>query len=154
MDLANKVYAAACRLILLCHQLGVHWSVQQPARSIFWLTSFWKTILAVVTPWIVTFHSCMFGGMRPKKTSIASDLECLQALSAECTNQHVHLPWGVTPWGSQLRTRWSTPSNYASAGHSWCMTSYSLSTLSPEQHSLRTQTRKPGHWHTTRQRNL
>ena len=64
LDLANKVYAAACRLQLLCHQLGVHWSVEQPARSIFWLTSFWATVLEV------TFRSCMFGGMRPKKASL------------------------------------------------------------------------------------
>eukprot|EP00435_Cladocopium_sp_Y103_P056505 s1613_g19.t1 len=93
------VYGAACRLILLCHSLGVHWTVEQPARSIFWLTSFWQSVLAVLTPWIVTFHSCMYGGMRPKKTTLAGDLQCLQELAAECTNQHVHLPWGTTPYG-------------------------------------------------------
>eukprot|EP00435_Cladocopium_sp_Y103_P066125 s1579_g28.t1 len=99
LRLANLVYEAACRLILLCHTLGVHWTVEQPARSIFWLTSFWKTVLATITPWIVTFHSCMYGGLRPKRTTLAGDLECLQELAAECTNQHVHLPWGTTQYG-------------------------------------------------------
>eukprot|EP00435_Cladocopium_sp_Y103_P017156 s916_g4.t1 len=99
LRLANLVYEAACRLILLCHTLGVHWTVEQPARSIFWLTSFWKTVLATITPWFVTFHSCMYGGLRPKRTTLAGDLECLQELAAECTNQHVHLPWGTTQYG-------------------------------------------------------
>ena len=111
LDLANKV----CRLILLCHQLGVHWSVQQPARSIFWLTSFWKAILAVVTPWIVTFHSCMFGGMRPKKTSIVTWNACRRSLLSVPTNMytcHGELHPGVRNCGRggvplELCKRWA-----------------------------------------------
>ena len=70
--------------------LGPHQHGPKPLRA---------SVTQVVRPWWVTFHSCMFGGMRPKRTTIASDLQCLQELAAECTNQHVHLPWGITPHG-------------------------------------------------------
>ena len=36
----------------------------------FWFTSFWQTVLQHTQRFHVTFPSCMFGGQRPKKTTI------------------------------------------------------------------------------------
>lgn len=36
---ANSVYAAGCRLILLCITLVARWSLEQPSRSWFWVTA-------------------------------------------------------------------------------------------------------------------
>ena len=41
----------------------------------------------------------MFGGKRPKSTTLATDISDLQELACECDNQHAHLPWGRTPHG-------------------------------------------------------
>eukprot|EP00435_Cladocopium_sp_Y103_P052871 s482_g16.t1 len=96
---ANLVYEAACRLILVCIECKVRWTLEQPQRSLFWLTKFWASVLEVVTPIYVTFQACMFGGQRPKKTTIAGDIEEMQELQCECNGQHTHLPWGRTPHG-------------------------------------------------------
>ena len=37
---ANLVDAAACRLILTCHETGTAWTLENPTNSLFWLTSF------------------------------------------------------------------------------------------------------------------
>ena len=106
---ANRVYAAGCRLIVLCILRGVRWSLEQPARSWFWATGFWHFVLTFVQPLYVTFHSCMFGGQRPKKTTIATDINELTELACECTNQHSHLPWGYTPEGFATATEVEYP---------------------------------------------
>ena len=46
VDLANSVYDTCCKLILHCIAIGVDWSLEQPKRSIFWWTKYWKTVLA------------------------------------------------------------------------------------------------------------
>ena len=97
--LANQIYETACMYIILCHFNGKHWSLEQPARSLFWQTSFWKAVLQVLDPIYVTFHNCMWGGQRPKRTTLATDLVCLWELACECDQQHLHLPWGRTPQG-------------------------------------------------------
>ena len=96
MELANSVYAVACDLFLFAHSLGKHWSIENPTRSLFWLTSFWLAVTQVIDPMYVNFHSCMWGGQRPKRTT--SMLE-LGEVACECDGQHTHLPWGRTPFG-------------------------------------------------------
>ena len=44
-------------------------------------------------------RQCMFGGARPKKTTIARDIAELEELECECNGQHAYLPWGRTPHG-------------------------------------------------------
>ena len=51
----------------------------------------------------------MFGGQRPKKTTIATDINELTELACECTNQHSHLPWGYTPEGFATATEVEYP---------------------------------------------
>ena len=99
VDLANSVYDTCCKLILHCIAIGVDWSLEQPKRSIFWWTKYWKTVLAATQPCYATLSACMYGGGRPKSTTIASSIPEITALQVECNNQHAHLPWGRTPHG-------------------------------------------------------
>ena len=85
--------------IIFCHFSKKHWSLEQPTRSLFWETSFWKAVLQVLQPIYVTFHNCMWGGQRPKSTTLATDIVKLLDLACECDRQHLHLPWGRTPQG-------------------------------------------------------
>ena len=97
--LANQIYQTACMFIIFCHFAKKHWSLEQPTRSLFWETSFWKAVLQVLQPIYVTFHNCMWGGQRPKSTTLATDIVKLLDLACECDRQHLHLPWGRTPQG-------------------------------------------------------
>eukprot|EP00435_Cladocopium_sp_Y103_P012524 s4507_g3.t1 len=99
VDLANKVYSACARLIITCIVLSIRWTLEQPSRSLFWLTKYWRWVLDHCQPLFVSFHNCMFGGARPKRTTIATDIEGLHQLECECNGQHAHLPWGRTPYG-------------------------------------------------------
>ena len=99
VELANAVYSVACELILFAHSLHKHWSIENPTRSLFWLTSFWLAVTQVIDPMYVNFHSCMWGGQRPKRTTIATSMLELGEIACECDGQHAHLPWGRTPSG-------------------------------------------------------
>ena len=100
---ANSVYSFACSLILLCAQFAVEWSLEQPHRSLFWRTTWWRTVLQHIKPFFIFFANCMHGGARPKRTCLATSVPTLVALSRECDGQHTHLPsWGKCGLG------WST----------------------------------------------
>ena len=92
VDLANAVYETCCKLILHCISENVDWSLEQPRRSLFWWTKYWKSIVEASNPCYATFHSCMYGGARPKATTIASSLWEIKQLEVECNGQHTHTP--------------------------------------------------------------
>ena len=99
---ANSVYSFACSLILLCAQFAVEWSLEQPHRSLFWKTVWWRAVLQHLRPYFIFFANCMHGGARPKRTCLATSVSALVALSRECDNQHTHFSWGKCGLG------WST----------------------------------------------
>ena len=98
VNLANRVYQVCCQLILLFHSLGKDWTLENPFRSLFWFTKFWREVLAITNPFFFCFHHCMFGGQRAKLTTVATSISALHELERICDNQHVHLPWGRTPY--------------------------------------------------------
>ena len=61
VDLANSVYDTCCKLILHCIAEGVDSSLEQPKRSIFWWTKYWKAVLAATQPCYATLSACMYG---------------------------------------------------------------------------------------------
>ena len=101
VEMANAVYAAAVRVILCAETNNKLWSLEQPSRSLFWNTSFWKCIMAQArdAPYYASFHSCMFGGQRPKSTTFAANFKEILELTAVCDRQHPHLAWGRTAHG-------------------------------------------------------
>ena len=68
---------------------------ENPSRSWFWNTSFFPGI-AHLCPARVTFDHCAFGGHRPKRTTIASSLDCFSSVSKSCTRL-THTCRGMCP---------------------------------------------------------
>ena len=99
---ANQVYSFSCSIILLCAQMAIDWPLEQPHRSLFWRTIWWRSVLQHLRPYFVFFANCMHGGQRPKRTCIATSVPALTGLARECDGQHTHLPWG------RLGLGWST----------------------------------------------
>ena len=58
---------------ILCHELGVEWSVEQPRRSLFWSTTYWRSV-AAPDPICAIFDACIHGGSRAKSTKIATSI--------------------------------------------------------------------------------
>ena len=108
---ANRTYAFLAQVAALCHSRGVLFACENPHRSWFWNTSFFQGI-AHLCPFRVTFDHCAFGGHRPKRTTIASSLDCFSILSKSCPGEsetHTHLPWGVSTEGFATKAETAYP---------------------------------------------
>jgi ribonuclease HI len=99
VDTANKIYQFAASVILLCNELGKDWTLEQPHRSLFWRTKYWRSVEQHLNPVYVKFDHCMYKGSRPKRTMVAGSFVGLKGLETFCDGQHAHLPWGRTPHG-------------------------------------------------------
>ncbi|CAE7673348.1 unnamed protein product [Symbiodinium sp. CCMP2456] len=95
---ANRIYEVISSLIQRCTELGILWCLENPNRSLAWLTSCIASALR--TPHVQTrFHHCMFGSQRRKHTSLCHNIPFAQALQVTCDGKHDHLPWGRLPDG-------------------------------------------------------
>ena len=56
---ANAIYQFAASAIIMCHELGKDWSLEQPHRSLFWQPKYWKSVVQHVDPVYVKFDHCM-----------------------------------------------------------------------------------------------
>lgn len=100
--LANRLYRLTKRFIKQLQLAGIAWSVENPAGSLMWVTDpfvelmqeFKGNILGVV------FHTCMFGAPRKKQTALWTNIPELRQLARECSGDHQHAAWGITPSGS------------------------------------------------------
>ena len=112
---ANCTYAFLAQVAALCHSRGVLFACENPHRSWFWNTSFFQGI-AHLCPFRVTFDHCAFGGDRPKRTTIASSLDCFSGLAKSCPGEsqtHKHLPWGVSADGFATKAETAYPPGLA-----------------------------------------
>ena len=91
---ANQLYLVTSKIVLLLHQRGVFWSVENPHRSFMWETSFWNRYTKCLRYHNLILDHCMFGGQRLKRTRISHCIPTFQQLGVLCDGGHVHLPWG------------------------------------------------------------
>ena len=68
--------------------------VENPTNSHMWNTTWLRVLNKMLFE--VKFQACMWGGLRPKWTSIWTNVEELKELEAACDESHVHAPWSVT----------------------------------------------------------
>ena len=114
VELANILYDWACAAFLLCVRTGILATLENPNSSLFWLTSFYKRLLEVFTPYSGIFQACMYGSSRPKWTRIIASFQEIQRLSVSCDNNHEHAAWGKTyhpdtgseVWATSLEARY------------------------------------------------
>ena len=96
-----------------CGPYSRAFACENPSRSWFWNTSFFPGI-AHLCPARVTFDHCAFGGHRPKRTTIASSLDCFSSVSKKLHQTHTHLPWDVSTDGFATKADAAYPSPLAS----------------------------------------
>ena len=94
---ANLLYEKAVEKIMKVHRLGLSWSVENPANSLLWLTSFFQKLQKELGDELsnVTFHMCMHGGKRDKLVKLWYGNMDLSSLAKKCDKTHTHLPWGL-----------------------------------------------------------
>ena len=66
---ANNLYKVTQQLCRLCHAHGVLFSLENPARSFLWDTTYMKAFLQEVPHFQTRFHHCQFGSSRRKYTA-------------------------------------------------------------------------------------
>ena len=96
VDLANAMYVESCKLFSHCVALGILVTLENPRRSLFWLTAPFVQLSEQLQIHFSDSQMCMLGGQRPKWTRLAASFEAITEMNVECDKNHVHLPWGKT----------------------------------------------------------
>ena len=95
------LYQWTYKLVLVLHEKGVAWSIENPASSLMWITDPFLHLLQCIPNLIAfSFHTCMFAAPRKKDTALWTSVKQLrQHLERKCDNNHQHLRWGKTATG-------------------------------------------------------
>ena len=100
VDSANASYEATVELILLLVGWGVSVSIENPANSLFWKTSWIAKLLQLLPGGHDTIlDHCMHGGARDKTTRFWSynplrpEENMLSSLALRCDGNHTHKSW-------------------------------------------------------------
>ena len=108
---ANKLYVITLVSLWILHVRGALVSCENPTASLFWRVA---DILAQDLPdpsaWHsledVSFHACMWGSGRNKRTTFRATLGLCSGLRRDCDGSHEHLSWtpSVTAAGTIFPT--------------------------------------------------
>ena len=95
----NILYDLTAKVVQFCYNAGILFCLENPSRSVFWLTS---PMLALShLPILAThLHHCMVGSSRKKATTLKHVIPQMQRLQLPCSGDHEHEPWGRLPDGS------------------------------------------------------
>ena len=110
---ANRLYEFTATVLQEAQAAGCLWSVENPAGSFFWQTSwlqeFRKRHRDVLQ--FVQFHNCCFGGKRPKLTALWCNTTAFSVLNMLCRPElgHKHEEWGWTSAGFATQQETSYP---------------------------------------------
>ena len=74
VDLANAMYVESCKLFSHCVARGILVTLENPTRSLFWLTAPFVRLQGQQEIHFSDSQMCMFGGQRPKWTRLAASL--------------------------------------------------------------------------------
>ena len=97
---ANRSYEATVALLMELVGRGISVSIENPLRSLFWKTSFLKTLFVLLPNGHYThFANCMHGGERDKRTTFWSynprcpEQNMFESLALDCDRSHTHASW-------------------------------------------------------------
>ena len=110
VNTANTLYKLCGDIMAYSTANGIICSIENPARSHMWDTSFLRQGLQRVQQDLhtVLFHHCMFGSKRKKRTKLLVNHPCLQHLNRDCDQSHQHEAWGYTShgWATSLEVEY------------------------------------------------
>ena len=107
VDLANCLYRLTGEIAAYCMQHHIMASIENPARSHFWATGFFRKPLKGLFHKLQStyFHHCMHGSRRRKHTLLMHNCPALDKFSVMCDGNHVHEPWGLQKtWATSQET--------------------------------------------------
>ena len=89
---ANAIYSGLSNFLVKCSRLSIHWSVENPARSLLWCTPWFKPLIQLAT--FYNFEACAWGSKRKTDKSFLSTLPQMCQIQAVCPGNHEHEPYG------------------------------------------------------------
>lgn len=114
VNLANSLFAFACRIFYLAASKGVLVTMENPSNSFFWLTRWVRKLLSQLETFETNFQVCMYGGSRDKWTKILANFKEISAMDIKCNRLHQHAAWGFAfdeegkqVWATSLESRYT-----------------------------------------------
>ena len=95
VEKANAIYDFCCEVAKHCIQNEIGFTIENPTNSYLWYLSDFAMLALEASVHKVSFHACMWGAKRAKRTSLLTNMEAMRDMAKECDGQHEHLPWGV-----------------------------------------------------------
>jgi hypothetical protein len=96
---ANAVYELCAEVAKICHHRGIPFAIENPTRSHFWGMPCIRSLDALQDVGDISFHNCMWGGQRPKITTLRCfPMEAFKELERLCQGvgpDHAHEPWST-----------------------------------------------------------
>ena len=93
---ANALHKFSAEIFQWCTLHGILCSLENPARSYMWDTSFLKALdgQTQLAMHAVYFHHCMYNAPRKERTKLLCNHSTFTGFALDCTGDHEHLPWG------------------------------------------------------------
>ena len=80
-----------CAICAYLSQAGKPWSVACSSASNLWSTQAWQVVVELCQPTYSCFQSCMYGGSRPKRMTLAfANMPELSYINLLCDGSHEH----------------------------------------------------------------
>lgn len=106
---ANKLYFLTAKLIQWAVDHGCFFCVENLQFSLFWQTTFIQAVVHLMQ--FTTFHSCMYGSSRPKRTMLGFNAKEFAVINKQCigvSKSHKHEAWGIHERSNQFATALET----------------------------------------------
>ena len=116
---ANLFYRFALSLLPDLLDAGVRVSIENPRRSWLWLAL--RALAREMEPRVLTalnhlesvhYDGCMLGGKRLKRSTLLASPGVFSTMALQCSGQHDHLPWCITPDEGRLRSDTASEAEY------------------------------------------
>ena len=92
---ANDIYKRLASFVTKLVGKSRWFVIENPARSLFWQTSWIKPLFELPEVKMILYDACMFGGNRPKHQMLLTNISVLTEMCSLCDNNHEHADWSV-----------------------------------------------------------
>ena len=91
---ANCLYHLTTLVADYCFDNGLFFFIENPLSSIYWKTSFFRSMRRLEDVIFRSHVACAYGSMMPKRTMLASNVQEVSMICHQCHGNHRHLKWG------------------------------------------------------------
>ena len=109
---ANTLYLITTQVADYCFDTGLFFFIENPFSSIYWKTSFFRSMKRLDEVIFQSHVACAYGSMRPKRTLLASNVQEVTMICHKCPGNHRHLKWGQVTVNGRKVFATSTEKHY------------------------------------------